>query len=107
MVQTTGIRYGQWSARQGRRKIPSLPSSHLCLHYRLVFGIKDHAPDIASAWRGDLHAFMGGIVRTLGGVPEAVRWRFRACAFEGGTTSHALPLRCTARIEVRFLTMGP
>ena len=49
-----------------------MPSTHLCLHYHLVFGTKDHAPVIASAWRGDLHAFMGGIVRTLGGVPEAV-----------------------------------
>ena len=49
-----------------------MPSTHLSLHYHLVFGTKDHATVIAPAWRGDLHAFMGGIVRTLGGVPEAV-----------------------------------
>jgi REP element-mobilizing transposase RayT len=60
------------SLRQGRWKIPTLPSTHLCLHYHLVFGTKDHAPVIASAWHGDLHAFMCGIVRTLGGVPESV-----------------------------------
>jgi putative transposase len=49
-----------------------MPSTHLSLHYHLVFGTKDHATVIAPAWRGDLHAFMGGIVRTLDGVPEAV-----------------------------------
>ena len=49
-----------------------MPSTHLSLHYHLVFGTKDHVPCIAPAWRGDLHAYMGGIVRTLGGVPEAV-----------------------------------
>ncbi len=49
-----------------------MPSTHLSLHYHLVFGTKDHAKIIAPAWRGDLHAFMGGIVRALGGVPEAV-----------------------------------
>ncbi len=49
-----------------------MPSTHLSLHYHLVFGTKDHAPMIAPAWRDDLHAFLAGIVRTLGGVPEAV-----------------------------------
>jgi len=56
----------------GGGKILTLPSTHLCLNYHRVFGTKDHAPVIASAWRGDLHAFMGGLVRTLGSVPEAV-----------------------------------
>ncbi|MGB8340022.1 MAG: transposase [Chthoniobacterales bacterium] len=49
-----------------------MPSIHLSLHYHLVFGTKDRAPMIAPAWRADLPAFMGSIVRTLEGLPEAV-----------------------------------
>ncbi len=68
-----------------------MPSTHLSLHYHLVFGTKDHAPLIAPAWRDDPHAFMGGIVRTLGGVPEAV----------GGVSDHVhllVGLRPTHRL---------
>ena len=49
-----------------------MSSTHLSLHYHFVFGTKEHAPVIAPAWRSELHAFMGGIIRTLGGVPHAV-----------------------------------
>jgi REP element-mobilizing transposase RayT len=49
-----------------------MPSTHLSLHYHLVFGTKDHTPIIDPAWRADFHAYIGGVVRTLGGVPEAV-----------------------------------
>lgn len=49
-----------------------MSSTHLSLHYHLVFGTKNHEPVIASAWRQRLHAYLGGVVRTLGGLPEAV-----------------------------------
>src|SRR5205807_9590042 len=49
-----------------------MSSTHLSLHYHLVFGTKNHETVIASAWRERLHAYLGGVVRTLGGVPEAV-----------------------------------
>ena len=49
-----------------------MPSTHLSLHYHLVFGTKNHEPIIAPEWRDRLHAYLGGVVRTLGGVPEAV-----------------------------------
>jgi putative transposase len=48
-----------------------MSSTHLSLHYHLVFGIKNHEGVIASDWRGRLHAFLGGTIRTLNGVPEA------------------------------------
>ena len=57
----------------------AMPSTHLSLHYHLVFGTKNHEPCIVPAWRPPLHAFMGGIVRTLGGVPQIV----------GGVADHA------------------
>jgi REP element-mobilizing transposase RayT len=44
----------------------------LSLHYHLVFGTKNHEPLITPAWRDRLHAYLGGVIRTLDGVPESV-----------------------------------
>jgi len=49
-----------------------MSSTHLSLHYHLVFGTKDHEPLIASVWKDRLHAYLGGVIRTLDGVPEAI-----------------------------------
>ena len=49
-----------------------MPSTHLSLHYHIVFGTKHHEPVINSRWRRRLHAYLGGIVKTLGGVPESI-----------------------------------
>ena len=49
-----------------------MPSTHLSLHYHLVFGTKDRIPRIHPDWRDRLHAYMGGVVHKLGGFPNAV-----------------------------------
>ena len=49
-----------------------MSSTHLSLHYHLVFGTKNHEPVITPAWRDRLHAYLGGAIRTLDGVPGAV-----------------------------------
>jgi putative transposase len=49
-----------------------MSSTHLSLHYHLVFGTKNHDPLIAPLWRDRLHAYLGGVIRTLDGVPESV-----------------------------------
>lgn len=49
-----------------------MPSTHLSLHYHVVFSTKDRTPSISSEWRERLHAYMGGVVRNVEGVPEAV-----------------------------------
>ena len=49
-----------------------MSSTHLSLHYHLVFGTKNHEALIASSWRDRLHAYLGGVIRTLDVVPEAV-----------------------------------
>ena len=49
-----------------------MPSTHLSLHYHLIFSTKDRRPLIAKGWRGRLHAFLGGAVKECGGIPEAV-----------------------------------
>ena len=68
-----------------------MSSTHLCLHYHLIFGTKDHRPLITKDWRDRLHAYMGGIVRNLGGVPVEI----------GGVEDHAhllVGLRATHRL---------
>ena len=49
-----------------------MPSTHLSLHYHIIFGTKDREPSILSAWRHQLHEYLGGIVGGLGGFPEGV-----------------------------------
>ena len=47
-------------------------STFLSLHYHIVFSTKHRAPIIADAWTARLHEYLGGTVRGLEGVPEAV-----------------------------------
>ena len=49
-----------------------MPSTHLSLHYHIIFSTKDRAPVIAVAWRERLHAYLGGVVRNAGGVAETI-----------------------------------
>jgi putative transposase len=49
-----------------------MPSTHLSLHYHIVFSTKERRPLINAEWRERLHSFLGGSIRQLGGVPEAV-----------------------------------
>lgn len=56
-----------------------MPSTHTTLHYHLVFSTKDRLPLITDDWRDNLHAYLGGIIKNLGGVPLAI----------GGIQDHA------------------
>jgi REP element-mobilizing transposase RayT len=49
-----------------------MSSTHLSLHYHIVFGTKNHEPMIQAAWRRDLHACLGGIIRAANGIAESV-----------------------------------
>jgi REP element-mobilizing transposase RayT len=68
-----------------------MPSTHLSLHYHLVFSTKDRIASMHKDWRGRLHAYLGGIVNDLGGVPETI----------GGVEDHVhllVGLRATHRL---------
>ncbi|MFN0084991.1 MAG: IS200/IS605 family transposase [Blastocatellia bacterium] len=69
----------------------NVPSTHLSLHYHLIFSTKDRVAHIQADWRGRLHAYMGGIINDLGGVPETI----------GGVEDHVhllVGLRATHRL---------
>lgn len=68
-----------------------MPSTHLSLHYHLIFSTKDRSAHMHQDWRGRLHTYLGGIVNDLGGVPEAI----------GGVEDHVhllVGLRATHRL---------
>jgi len=69
-----------------------MPSTHLSLHYHLVFSTKNRVPFIHKEWRSNLHSYLGGIVKGINGVPLAI----------GGVEDHAhllLGLRATHRLD--------
>ena len=69
-----------------------MPATYCSLHYHAVFSTKERYPLITTDWRNDLHAYIGGIVRNLGGVPVTI----------GGTEDHAhilIGLRATHRLD--------
>ena len=68
-----------------------MPSTHLSLHYHLVFSAKERRNLIDFAWRERLHAYLGGVIRSLDGIPEAI----------GGIGDHVhllIGLRATHRL---------
>ncbi len=55
-------------------------STFYSLHYHIVFSTKDRRPMIRNEWCPRLYEYLGGTVRGLGGVAEAV----------GGVDDHVL-----------------
>jgi REP element-mobilizing transposase RayT len=77
--------------RSGRTAQKVMSSTHLSLHYHIVFSTKERRAVIAAEWRPNLHAFLGGCIKTLEGIPEAI----------GGTKDHVhllVGLRATHRL---------
>jgi putative transposase len=46
-----------------------MSSTYLDLNYHIVFSTKNRIPLISSSWSPNLHRYMGGIVKGLGGMP--------------------------------------
>jgi REP element-mobilizing transposase RayT len=69
-----------------------MPSTHLSLHYHLIFSTKNRIPYIDPAWRARFHAWIGGAIRAAEGEPEAV----------GGVADHVhilIGLKATHRLS--------
>ncbi|MCA1601576.1 MAG: transposase [Acidobacteria bacterium] len=67
-----------------------MPSTHLSLHYHLVFSTKNRLPMITKDWRVNLHAYLGGIVNGIKGVPLAI----------GGIEDHASSCRSAGNSSI-------
>jgi REP element-mobilizing transposase RayT len=68
-----------------------MSSTHLSLHYHLIFSTKDRVPHIHQDWRDRLHAYLGGILKDVGAIPEMI----------GGVEDHVhllVGLRATHRL---------
>ena len=68
-----------------------MPSTHLSLHFHLIFSTKDRLALMHKDWRGRLHTYMGGIINDLGGIPITI----------GGVEDHVhllVGLRATHRL---------
>jgi REP element-mobilizing transposase RayT len=55
-----------------------MSSTYLSLHYHIVFGTKDRRQLIRPEWQSRFHDYLGGTIRGLGGITQAV----------GGATDH-------------------
>ena len=55
-----------------------MPTTHLRLNYHIVFSTKNRHPYLSPRWRIELHAYLGGILSTLGCSGQTV----------GGTADH-------------------
>lgn len=49
-----------------------MSSTYLSLHYHIVFCTKDRRPLIRPEWCSQLHEYIGGTIRGLGGIPQCV-----------------------------------
>ena len=49
-----------------------MPSTHLSLHYHLIFSTKDRLLWIKQSWEDRLRSYLGGIIRGLDGVAEEI-----------------------------------
>lgn len=67
-------------------------STHLSLHYHVVFSTKHRRPVIEASWRSRLHAYLGGAIREARAVAECI----------GGTADHVhimMELKATHRLS--------
>ncbi len=49
-----------------------MSSTHLSLHYHVVFSTKNRLPELDLAWRLQLHEYLGGTINGLGGLSDRV-----------------------------------
>jgi REP element-mobilizing transposase RayT len=49
-----------------------MPSTHVCLHYHIVFTTKARRACIKEPWQERLYSYLGGILRGLKGVAEEI-----------------------------------
>ena len=69
---TTGLPVSFDLRPGGARETWGMPSTHTSLHYHMVFSTKHREPWLPAPFRSRLHAYLGGVIRGLDGVADAV-----------------------------------
>lgn len=49
-----------------------MASTHLSLHYHLVFSTKNREPWLSAEHRDRIHAYLGGVIKSMKGIAHAV-----------------------------------
>lgn len=49
-----------------------MASTHLSLHYHLVFSTKNREPWLVAECRDRIHAYLGGVIKSMNGMAHAV-----------------------------------
>ena len=49
-----------------------MPSTYTSLYYHIVYSTKERIPFIDQDWEKRLHAYLGGIIREIDGVPDEI-----------------------------------
>ncbi len=56
----------------GAGRIVPMSSTHLSLHYHIIFATKERRPLMVPEWRDRLHAYLGGVLREMDAIPQCV-----------------------------------
>ena len=63
-----------------------MPATYCSLHYHAVFSTKDRYPLITKDWRDNLHAYIGGVVKTSAAfLSQSEESRFNGLARDAST----------------------
>lgn len=84
-----------------------MPSTHLSLHYHIIFSTKDRHPFITDDWRSRLHEYLGGLIRAAEGIPEAIGGYGGSRALADRFESNAYPGGARPRHQAIVLTLDP
>ena len=83
-----------------------MASTHTSLHFHLIFATKDRFPLIAKEWQLRLHAYLGGLVRHLGGVPDEINGMTDHVHLLVGLRPHPLPSRRVTGHQKHLVQVG-
>jgi REP element-mobilizing transposase RayT len=81
-------------------------STFFSLHYHIVFSTKERRPFIKPEWQPRLHAYLGGIINGMNGVPEIIGGVEDHVHILASPEASALHCGCTSRLEEGIVHVG-
>src|SRR5687768_15316001 len=96
-------------APAGAQDRSNMSSTHLSLHYHVIFATKERRAIIAPSWRERLHAFIGGVLREMEAIPQSIGASRITCIYSWDLRQriHFLPSCATSNAHRPNGSMGP